>query len=300
MKNLLFKRRRGAGSALVLILTWLALVLWIYLYYPEQQPKYADVEIQIAAEIQTADVEPQTADVEAASSTMIDAVADQVSAIGEKAAEIKEQVEHIFNDESAFDEFVFVTVPQNLNRFILKPFIGLLGFALGGAFSLPFIPDAMKEHFTASPRRVVSFFFLIFIVLNVIKFLVSMLGLKNITEKIKNFLESKVSRLFAADLNKSFYDSGYQEGYTRGYEEAKAGSWKAKELEKQWYERQNKNPLFPKLKRIFNYVLFFILLLEIMLAMSSDLDFQFTDFDSLQPDNITINNHAAVSSDISN
>ena len=42
MKNLLFKRRCGAGSALVLILTWFALVVWIYLYYPAQQPKSAD------------------------------------------------------------------------------------------------------------------------------------------------------------------------------------------------------------------------------------------------------------------
>ena len=53
-------------------------------------------------------------------------------------------------------------------------------------------------------------------------------------------------------------------------------------------------------KTYFNYVLFFILLLEIMLAMSSDPNFNLTDFDSPQPDNITINNHAAVSSEISN
>lgn len=225
----------------------------------------------------------------------------QIHAVKSYMSNMSERVTDV--DISAFEEFVFVTTPNFLNRYLLKPFISLLGAALGGAFSLPFIPAAMKEHFTASPRRVVSFFFLMLMILAVIKFLAKILGLdevlKYLKEKFIIFCYKLINLCFGfsvadrfynlINVGQKFYDMGHDEGYSDG----RWHKCEPKNLVQRWYEKN-------RIKSIFNYVLLIILVFELMLAMSSDPNFNLTDLDSVQPSDIAINHSAAVSPDISN
>lgn len=162
-------------------------------------------------------------------------------------AETQTAVTETMQREAAFDELVFEKLPKNLpSGSILKQ------AALATGIPIPLLPRAVSAHFFESPRRVLSFIFLLIIFSGIIQLFYKFLNSIGITALFHNLTDND-------------YDKGREKGYNVGYRDGKRGLYSYDEA----YLLDEKYSI--SLVRILVGVIpYLILIVVIMLVMASE------------------------------
>lgn len=111
--------------------------------------------------------------------------------------------------------FIFRTLPNFINSYLLGP---LMIFVFGATSVI--LPSAVKEHFSESPQRILSFLFLVILLNGTIKFLAKFFSIsiiQSMTEWIIQkwvLIKNKLCEFwFVASFRKTGYEKGYEDGY---------------------------------------------------------------------------------------
>ena len=195
---------------------FLCLVGVIYQCYVRRQ-QAADIEAQIT------NVETQTANAES------------------------QAVTETMQSESAFDELVFEKLPKSLpGGSILKQ------AALATGVQIPLLPREVSAHFFESPRRVLSFIFLLIIFSGIIQLFYRLLNRSGITALFYNATGSD-------------YEKGKDKGYDVGYRDGRRGHYSYDEAH--LLDEKYKISWVQILAGVFPYL---ILIVVIVLVMASE------------------------------
>ena len=155
--------------------------------------------------------------------------------------------------------FIFGTLPRLINSYLLGP---LMVFVFGATSFI--LPSAVREHFSGSPQRILSFLFLIILLNGTFKFLARFFNIsfiQRITEWITPKWELFKNKLCEFWFVASFRETGYERGKEDGY------NGRPHRVNVEMSAKEEASGIAGKCWRFILYLLYIFITLEIILAV---------------------------------
>lgn len=157
--------------------------------------------------------------------------------------------------------FMMTTVPQFINQHMLDP---IMTYVFGPSMSI-ILPQAVKEHFSSSPQRLLSFLFFMFILNGCFRLILSLSeAFFNIADfpSITDFFDWLKSIL--SFTGRFIYNAGYREGFYDG----KNDNINKYEEIKNYEESQQSSPSFGyRIKAFLFSLMYLFVVVEILIAI---------------------------------
>lgn len=155
--------------------------------------------------------------------------------------------------------FIFGTLPRLINSYLLGP---LMVFVFGATSFI--LPSAVREHFSGSPQRILSFLFLIILLNGTFKFLARFFTI-SIIQRVKERIIPKWE-LFKNKLCEFWFVASFREtGYERGKEDGYNG--RPHRVNVEMSVKEEASGIAGKCWRFILYLLYIFITLEIILAV---------------------------------